>query len=837
MSILRRVLLIATGLILLLGLGIAVAFQFWLRDQPEETQATIRSLTTWELLVAARYELFPPRAGDRAGFGRELVPGRGHAPWILRSSLDGRPRMLQLALAPGIWLAYGTETASVYQLWRGELEQEGAVYDMRHGPEPVSTGAAYLRHPDESDWRVAVGEEWIIPGVRYLGHGVGPESGRAYLLYELNHAGRSVRVRESPELVHDGDALGLERRFLVESDPGRFSLALTLRSGARDVETDGGTLEDERLLLGEHETLLTQWFDAPGWSLERTRRSGFRIPASRAEAWIEGSDCITCHGRDERLVGPAWSEIALRYANEPKEAITEQLATTILNGGANRWGQGAMPPHPDLSRAQAATIARYILGITPGDEETGASDAGARAQYAWTYDTSVLPRPEVLHPALDVARILPEGFTPKVGGLGILPDGRLVVATWDQDGAVFLVAGWQGPAAGIEATRIAEGLHEPLGVAVVDDSIYVMQKQEITRLVDLDGDDWIDEYQAVSRAWEVTSNFHEFGFGLAHHDGFLYGTLSVCVLPGGKSCPEQTPDRGTAFRVSVADGAFERLAKGFRTPNGVAWLPGRGLLVTDNQGDWLPASKLLLVERGAFHGWREPGETRELPEPARPAVWLPQNEIGNSPTQPLALRTGPYAGHILFGDIYNGGLKRAVLEEIGGQLQGAAFHFSAGLEGGANRLLEAPDGSLVVGEIGSKGNWGAPGKAWFGLERLRFGDEPAFEPFAVRATPKGFDIEFTRPLAAESKATAAEITASDWFYVPSARYGGPKFDVRELLVTDVRLSLDRRVLSVDLADLKPGRVVYLRLDPGLRSDRGEELWVREAWYTLNEIPN
>ncbi|MBW2242652.1 MAG: cytochrome C [Deltaproteobacteria bacterium] len=837
MSMLRRVLLIATCLVLLLGLGIAVAFQFWLRDQPEETQATIRSLTTWELLVAARYELFPPLAVDRAGFGRKLVPGRGHAPWILRSSLDGRPRMLQLALAPGIWLSYGTETGSLYQLWRGELEQTGAVYDMRHGPEPVSTGAAYLRHPDESDWRVAEGAEWVIPDLRYLGHGVAPETGRAYLLYELSHAGRMARIRESPELVRNAEMLGLERRFRFESNPEQLQLALTLRPGATSFENEGGTLEDGRLLLEEGETTLTQWFDAPGWPLERRRRAGTTKAVSRAEAWIEGSDCITCHARDERLVGPAWSEIALRYANEPKETITEQLATTILNGGANRWGQGAMPPHPDLSRAQAATIARHILAITPQAEMTIGADAAARARYAWTYDTSVLPRPEELHPSLQATRILPEGFTPKVGGLGILPDGRLVVATWDADGAVFLVADWQGPGAEVEVTRIAEGLQEPLGITVVDGSIYVMQKQEVTRLVDVDGDDWIDEYQAVSQAWEVTSNFHEFGFGLAHDAGYLYGTLSVCVMPGGKSCPDQTPDRGVAFRVSLADGSFERFADGFRTPNGVSWLPDRGLLVTDNQGDWLPASKLLLVERGSFHGWRQPGETGELPEPSRPTIWLPQNEVGNSPTQPVVLRRGPYAGHILFGDIYNGGLKRVVLEEVGGHLQGAAFHFSAGLEGGVNRLLEAPDGSLVVGEIGSKGNWGDPGKAWFGLERLRFGDETAFEPFAVRATPRGFEIELTRPLAAETTPTTADITASDWFYVPSSRYGGPKFDLRELLVTDVRLSLDRRVLTVDLADLKPGRVVYLRLGPGLRSARGESLWIREAWYTLNEIPN
>ena len=66
------------------------------------------------------------------------------------------------------------------------------------------------------------------------------------------------------------------------------------------------------------------------------------------------------------------------------------------------------------------------------------------------------------------------------------------------------------------------------------------------------------------------------------------------------------------------------------------------LLVTDNQGDWLPASKLIQLTPGDFYGWRAPGDDRDYGPVAPPALWLPQNEIGNSPTQPLVLTQGPY---------------------------------------------------------------------------------------------------------------------------------------------------------------------------------------------------
>lgn len=109
---------------------------------------------------------------------------------------------------------------------------------------------------------------------------------------------------------------------------------------------------------------------------------------------------------------------------------------------------------------------------------------------------------------------------PKVAGMDFLPDGRLVVSTWDASGAVYLLEGVDsGDPKKIKVKRIAQGLAEPLGVKVVDGVIYVLQKQELTKLVDKDGDDQIDEYQCFAKGWLASANFHEFAFGLAYKDG------------------------------------------------------------------------------------------------------------------------------------------------------------------------------------------------------------------------------------------------------------------------------------------------------------------------------
>ena len=414
-------------------------------------------------------------------------------------------------------------------------------------------------------------------------------------------------------------------------------------------------------------------------------------------------------------------------------------------------------------------------------------------------------------------------------------DGKLVVASWDRDGAVFLVDPEADP--GSRVRRIAEGLHEPLGLAVVGPRLFVLQKQELTELIDRDGDEVVDEYRAFARDWAASTNFHSFAFGLLHRGDSLYALLSICVLPGGATCPEQLPTQGKLLRISLDDGSAAVHASGFRAPNGIGLGPGDEIFATDNQGGWLPASKLVHVREGRFYGARtSPEEAVGLVPEEPPVVWLPQDEIGNSPSQPLLLSEGPYAGQMIHGDVAHGGIKRVFLERVAGAWQGAAFHFSGGFQASVNRLVRGPDDAIYVGEIGNPPNWGQVGKAWHGLERLRYRGEPAFELLRVEAEPDGFTLTLSEPLGDPTRLAAGDLVARQWFYHPTEQYGGPKYEPTELRVARLDLSGDRRHIRARIPGLKPGYVVYLRLNPGLVSSGGRSLWTGEAWYTLNAIP-
>jgi cytochrome c len=444
-----------------------------------------------------------------------------------------------------------------------------------------------------------------------------------------------------------------------------------------------------------------------------------------------------------------------------------------------------------------------------------------------------------VHPSFTLSQARPDNFQPRVGGMDFLSDGRMVVSTWDSLGSVYIVDGRKATTPNdIQVKRIAYGLAEPLGLKVVDDEIYVMQKQELTKLVDLNKDEIIDEYQTVCNGWKVSANFHEFAFGLVYKDGYFYGTLATAINPGGASTKPQIPDRGKVVKISKKDGSFTFVASGLRTPNGIGLGVDDEIFIADNQGDWLPANKIVHLQEGAWYGSRSvdfegTANRKETP----PVVWLTQDEIGNSPSQPAKLNIGPYQNQMIHGDVTHGGIKRVFAEKVNGSYQGAVFRFTQGLEAGINRLVWGPDGSLYIGGVGSTGNWGHTGKLGYGLQKLTFNNKTAFEMLAVRAKPNGVEIEFTEPLKEGVGESASYYEIRQWWFKPTGDYGGPKLDNEALSIKTVKVSADRKKVTLQLAGMKNKHVVYIRLNrKTITSQSGNALWSTEAWYNMNEIP-
>jgi hypothetical protein len=464
-------------------------------------------------------------------------------------------------------------------------------------------------------------------------------------------------------------------------------------------------------------------------------------------------------------------------------------------------------------------------------------------------------RLDAVHPGYTLTDLRPEGFEPMVAGLDWTDDDRLAVVTsgsvspggWVEDpepGEVFLLDNVTGETSKDQVTyeKVATDLFNPMGIAVIGESIYVSERDKLTELTDPDGDGFYDDHRTVAE-WPFGGNFHEFAFGLLHDKKYFYVNLSVAINNGGATTdPQPAENRGTAIKVDRRTGEVSYVAGGLRTPNGMVKGPDGELFVMDNQGAWLPSSKLVHVEQGKFfnHFTNPAGPYDDQPV-SPPALWVPQNEIGNSPSSPVQLQEGPFEDQLVFGDVTYGGLQRGFLEKVEGEYQGAVFRHSAGLEAGVNRTVVGPDGALYVGGIGEGGNWSEPGKLRYGLQKLTPNGEDAFDMTEMRVTKKGFEVEYTQPLSAETVAKIAEdpnaaFRMDHWRYVPTRSYGGPKIDERPLFVAGAKVSRDRTKVTLTVDGLEPGRVVHLRSPRPFADAEGRELWNTEAWYTLNAIP-
>jgi len=450
---------------------------------------------------------------------------------------------------------------------------------------------------------------------------------------------------------------------------------------------------------------------------------------------------------------------------------------------------------------------------------------------------------------------IPEGIVLGVGGLAQTPKGDLLIST--REGEV-----WRYTHATSNWSLFADGLHEALGLYVdpKTSEVWVMERPELTKLVDEDGDGKADVYQTVAAGWGLADNYHEYAFGpVRDSKGNFYGTLNTTLSWVGwagsarwdigrvhdSKMGRAVPYRGWSFQVSP-DGTFTPWSSGMRSPAGIGINSKDEIFYTDNQGDWNASSTLHQIKKGRFHG--HPSSLMDHPDfkgkelndisvadyakmRALPVFYFPHGELASSPGEPIFDETGgkfgPFKGQIFVGDQTRSNMMRAYLDEVNGEYQGVVFNFIDPTQCGVIRCLFDRDGSLWVGQTGR--GWRSVGEKLFGLQRVVWdGKTIPLEMWEVRLEKEGFRVNFTT----EVKNRGAEtFRVRHWGYLYRADYGSPKVDETEVKPTEVAWAADGRSALVKLP-LEAGRV-YQISTPGARGPGGEEMVNSHAYYTLN----
>jgi hypothetical protein len=459
---------------------------------------------------------------------------------------------------------------------------------------------------------------------------------------------------------------------------------------------------------------------------------------------------------------------------------------------------------------------------------------------------------------------LPEG-NPSADGIGVMPDGRIVVSFYD--GTVRFY-----DAAAKTWSVFAEGLHSPLGVLPVGNhDVLVMQMPELTWLADRDGDGRADQYKTVSDDFGLSGNYAEFGFGpVRDADGSLFFSLGTGSNMGAPLTSEvrgflnplgswgrmtsPVPYRGWIMKVTP-DGKTIPWASGLREPNGLGFDPRGRLFAIDNQGDWVGTSSLYRIEQGKFYGhvpdlvWREDfqGGKQPLDEPVealdrlrtRAAVMFPYGDMSNSPTQPTwdttGGRFGPFSGQAFLGEMNQQYLLRVMLEEVDGQTQGAVAPFlrdtnTPRLNRGNNRFAFDQNGSLWIGQTLHRGWIGHAG-----IQRVSWKGIVPLDVLSMKLTSDGFTLTFTRPVDPATAGNPASYAMRTYFYNFHEAYGSPKFDLRPVTVTAAAVSSDRMSVRLTLDSLEAWRLYDLTMTGIVSEDGAHPLLSNWVVYTLNHL--
>ena len=83
--------------------------------------------------------------------------------------------------------------------------------------------------------------------------------------------------------------------------------------------------------------------------------------ASADQALAQKYACLSCHQVDKKVVGPAFKDVAKKYKGDGKAAA--HLEEVIHKGGKGVWGNIPMPPHPQVSDADAKKLVDWVLSL------------------------------------------------------------------------------------------------------------------------------------------------------------------------------------------------------------------------------------------------------------------------------------------------------------------------------------------------------------------------------------------------------------------------------------------------------------------------------------------
>lgn len=501
-------------------------------------------------------------------------------------------------------------------------------------------------------------------------------------------------------------------------------------------------------------------------------------------------------------------------------------------------------PHSDDVAERAKVVATFMLPVAINDPTdlcrggpslwnppiTTEGRLAPPGNKPYVVDTLTLPDDKPWH-----SWMRPSGFD-------FLPDGRCAVCTLGGD--VWIVSGVNKDLKHLTWKRFATGLYEPLGLKVRDGDIFVLGRDQITRLHDLDGDGEADFYENFNNDVATYPVYHAFHMDLQadSHGNFWY-------ITDGNSVPSDVPMHAAVIKVSADGSKAEVVATGLRAANGGAIGPDDQFVCGDNQGNWTPACRINWIKPGGFYGFNDtPGiaTPRDLAHERKtydvPLCWIPyekDNSTGGQAFVPTDGRWGPLAGRMVSTSYGKARLFECIWENCEGVMQGGTIEMPLNFESGIMRARFNPaDGQLYV--CGLKG-WETNGTRDGCLQRVRYTGRPVCLPTDLHVRKDGLAITFACPLDPKTANDEQSFGIEEYAYIWSGKYGSSKYKVsnpRQVGTDDVevksaKLMPDGKTVVLEIPGLRP--VMQMSIQLHLNTSDGMAIEC-EIDNTINHVP-
>jgi len=396
-----------------------------------------------------------------------------------------------------------------------------------------------------------------------------------------------------------------------------------------------------------------------------------------------------------------------------------------------------------------------------------------------------------------------------LSGVDFFKNGDAAVSTIHGD--VWIVGGIDDKLEKLTWKRYATGLYQALGLRIVDDKVYVLGRDRITRLVDQNGDGQADLYENFCADLPTTAGGHDY---ITCLETDAQGNFYFVSWKG-------------LFRVSPDGRKTELVATGFRNPNGLSVGPDGTMTVAPQEGEWTPASAIVIARPGGHYGYGGPKVTPERPLGVDPPLcWIPRGIDNSTGGQAWVTsdRWGPLQGQLLNLSFGQSSMMLVLREQVDGLWQGGVVPMRVGFASGAHRARFRPqDGQLYV--VGTKG-WVSNATRDGSLQRVRYTGAKVHLPVEMHAVGGGLRLRFLEPLDREIAQDGDSWAAEQWNYLYSKEYGSKEWSAVQSNVEGhdavdikaIRLSDDGRTATLDIPALRP--VMQLRLRYSLRAADG-----------------